>query len=62
MWLAAAERDEEGGRRGAGGDGEEGREGGREVKIAHPFVYNSTCRARTHMQTQRHSAAAPLLC
>lgn len=36
-------------------------EGGREVKIAHPFVYNSTCGARTHMQTQRHIAVAALL-
>lgn len=51
--AAAAERDE-----GDGGGGEvggamerrRGREGGREVKIAHPFVCNGTCRS-THRHT-----------
>lgn len=40
-------------------------EGGREVKIAHPFVYGSTCLTRTHARAgahaRRHKDGAALL-
>lgn len=48
--------------RGMRGGGWRGGAGGREVKIAHPFVYNSTCGAHTHIQTQRHTALLSCEC